>query len=56
MSRLRADAPYGADLFRAFMEIITCLALQQEVIKRPGIRAKIETSGRQAQALTGDSS
>jgi hypothetical protein len=53
MSRLRAAAPYDADLFRALIETITCLALPQEVIKRPGIRAKIEASGRQAPPAPG---
>ena len=53
MSRLRAAAPYDADLFRALIETITCLTLPQEVIKRPGIRAKIETSGRQAPPAPG---
>jgi hypothetical protein len=48
MSRLVAGAPYDADLFRALIETITCMALPQEVISRPGIKAKIEQSGREA--------
>jgi 2-polyprenyl-6-methoxyphenol hydroxylase-like FAD-dependent oxidoreductase len=53
MSRLAAAAPYDADLFRALIETITCLALPQEVINRPGIRAKIEQSDRQASPAPG---
>ena len=33
-SRLAAAAPYDADLFRALLEIYTCLALPQEVFQR----------------------
>ena len=53
MSRPAAAAPYDADLFRPLIETITCLALPQEVINRPGIRAKIEQSGRQASPAPG---
>lgn len=53
MSRLRAAAPYDADLFRALLEIITCLALPRDVINRPVIRAKIEQPGHQAPADPG---
>jgi flavin-dependent dehydrogenase len=48
MSRLAAAAPYDADLFRALIETITCMALPQEVTSRPAIKAKIEQSDRQA--------
>jgi len=44
MSRLAAAAPYDADLFRAFLEIFTCLALPQDVFQRPAIREKIKHS------------
>jgi flavin-dependent dehydrogenase len=53
MSRLRDAAPYDADLFRALLETITCLALPQDVIDRPGIRAKIEQAGHQAPPVPG---
>jgi 2-polyprenyl-6-methoxyphenol hydroxylase-like FAD-dependent oxidoreductase len=43
--RLAATAPYDADIFRAFLETVLCLALPQEVIDRPGIRDKLEQSG-----------
>jgi 2-polyprenyl-6-methoxyphenol hydroxylase-like FAD-dependent oxidoreductase len=44
MSRLAAAASYDADLFRALLETVLCLALPQAVIERPGIRDKIERS------------
>ena len=53
MSRLAAAAPYDADLFRAFLEIFTCLALPQEVFQRPAIREKIEHSDHQAAPVPG---
>jgi hypothetical protein len=53
MSRLRAAAPYDADLFRAFIETITCLALPQEVIQRPGIKDTVEQLGHQAPPAPG---
>ena len=53
MSRLAAAAPYDADLFRAFLEIFTCLALPQDVFGRPGIREKIEHSDHQAAPAPG---
>ena len=45
MSRLAAAAMHDADLFRAMLETVMCLALPQAVIERPGIRDKIEQSG-----------
>jgi 2-polyprenyl-6-methoxyphenol hydroxylase-like FAD-dependent oxidoreductase len=53
MSRLAAAAPYDADLFRAFLEIVTCLALPQQVFQRPGIRERIERSDHQAAPVPG---
>jgi 2-polyprenyl-6-methoxyphenol hydroxylase-like FAD-dependent oxidoreductase len=53
MSRLAAAAPYDADLFRAFLQIFTCLALPQEVFQRPAIREKIEHSDHQATPVPG---
>lgn len=53
MSCLAAAAPYDADVFRALIETVTCLALPQEVTNRPGIRAKIEQSGGQAPPAPG---
>jgi flavin-dependent dehydrogenase len=53
MSRLAAAAPYDADLFRAFLQIFTCLALPQEVFQRPAIREKIEHSDHQAAPVPG---
>ncbi len=44
MSRLAATAMHDADLFRAMLETVMCLALPQAVIERPGIRDKIEQS------------
>jgi 2-polyprenyl-6-methoxyphenol hydroxylase-like FAD-dependent oxidoreductase len=42
MAGLGAAAAYDADLFRALIETVVCLALPQEVLARPGIRDKIE--------------
>ena len=53
MSRLAAAALYDADVFRALLETVMCLALPQDVIKRPGIREKIEQSGGQAPPAPG---
>jgi len=44
MNRLAAAARQDADLFRALLETMMCLALPQAVIERPGIRDKIEQS------------
>jgi hypothetical protein len=35
---------HDADLFRAMLETVMCLALPQAVIELPGIRDKIEQS------------
>ncbi|MBB3086532.1 FAD-dependent oxidoreductase [Geodermatophilus sabuli] len=34
-------AMYDPDVFRALMEIVTCLALPQEVLSRPGMRERV---------------
>ena len=48
MSRLANAAPYDADVFRAFVETILCLALPQDVIQRPGVKDAIEQLGHKA--------
>ena len=48
MSRLAIAAPYDADVFRAFLETVMCLALPQEVMQRPGIKDTIERLGPKA--------
>jgi hypothetical protein len=45
MGRLAAAASYDPDLFRGFIETISCLALPREVLGRPGIRERIEQLG-----------
>jgi 2-polyprenyl-6-methoxyphenol hydroxylase-like FAD-dependent oxidoreductase len=45
VGRLTAAASHDADVFRALMETVLCLALPEEVIERPGMREKIEQSG-----------
>jgi 2-polyprenyl-6-methoxyphenol hydroxylase-like FAD-dependent oxidoreductase len=45
VGRLAATAPYDADVFRAFLETVLCLALPQDVVERSGIKDKIEQSG-----------
>jgi len=42
VSRLAAAAPHDADVFRAELETVLCLALPQEVIARPGMKEKVE--------------
>jgi 2-polyprenyl-6-methoxyphenol hydroxylase-like FAD-dependent oxidoreductase len=39
---------YDADVFRAALETVLCLALPQDVIERPGMRDKIEHLGHHA--------
>jgi 2-polyprenyl-6-methoxyphenol hydroxylase-like FAD-dependent oxidoreductase len=48
LSRLASAAPYDADIFRAFVETILCLALPQEVIQRPRVKDAIERLGHKA--------
>ena len=48
MSRLINAAPHDADVFRAYLETLLCLALPQEVIQRPGIKDTIDRLGHQA--------
>ena len=45
MSRLIGAAAYDSGVFRAFLETILCLALPQEVLKRPGVADTIERLG-----------
>jgi 2-polyprenyl-6-methoxyphenol hydroxylase-like FAD-dependent oxidoreductase len=45
MGRLAATARYDADVFRAALETVLCLALPQDVVERPGIKDKMEQSG-----------
>lgn len=45
MARLAAVAPHDPDLFRGLLEAVQCLALPQEVLKRPGAEEKIERLG-----------
>lgn len=42
MARFAAAASQDADVFRALLEIACCLALPQEVLQRPGLRAQLE--------------
>ena len=45
MSRLANAARYDAEVFRAFLETLMCLALPQEVIQRPDIKDAVEQLG-----------
>jgi 2-polyprenyl-6-methoxyphenol hydroxylase-like FAD-dependent oxidoreductase len=45
MARLAAAATHDPDVFRAMIEITSCLALPHEVFGRPGIKDKIEKLG-----------
>ncbi len=45
MTGLTAAAPYDADVFRALLETVLCLAQPQEVIARPGMKEKIDQPG-----------
>jgi 2-polyprenyl-6-methoxyphenol hydroxylase-like FAD-dependent oxidoreductase len=46
MGQLTAAASCDADVFRGLLETVLCLALPEEVIDRPGMRDRIEQSGR----------
>jgi hypothetical protein len=48
MSRLTAAAAHDANVFRALLETVLCVALPQEVIARPGMKEKIAQSARNA--------
>jgi hypothetical protein len=50
MSRLASAAAHDADVFRAFFETLSCLALTQELIQRPGIEDAMERLGHTAPA------
>ncbi len=43
MSAFFAGSGFDADLFRALIEVMTCMALLQDVLDRPGMRAAIMT-------------
>ena len=45
MSRLIGAAAYDPGVFRALLETILCLALPQEVLKRPGVAATMRRLG-----------
>jgi 2-polyprenyl-6-methoxyphenol hydroxylase-like FAD-dependent oxidoreductase len=45
MSRFAAAAQYDPDLFRAFVEMISCLARPPEIFARPGVQEKIDQLG-----------
>jgi 2-polyprenyl-6-methoxyphenol hydroxylase-like FAD-dependent oxidoreductase len=42
MARFMAAAPYDADLFRNLLELVQCLALPHEVLRRPGVEQKLD--------------
>ena len=42
MTSLARTAPGDATLFRAYLEILLCLALPEDVLQRPGITEAIE--------------
>jgi hypothetical protein len=44
-ARFMAAALQDPDVFRGLLEIITCLALPEEVLARPGMRERIEAAG-----------
>lgn len=60
LSRLAAAAPYDADVFRALLETVLCLALPQDVIARPGMKERLtsqpSTHRRSSPDQTGSSS
>jgi flavin-dependent dehydrogenase len=43
MDRLVRAASQDADVFRALLETVLCLALPQEVLQRPGIKDRVDT-------------
>ena len=43
IGKLTVAASYDAELFRALIETVLCLALPQEIVHRPGLRDKIES-------------
>lgn len=45
MTRFRTAALYDADVFRALLEVIHCLAHPQEVFERPGFKDRVERHG-----------
>jgi hypothetical protein len=49
MARFAAVAPYDADLFRNMLELAQCLALPQEVLRRPGVEERLESLAAQVE-------
>ena len=49
MARFAAVAPRDPDLFRNFLEMVQCLALPQEVLRRPGVEEKLESLAAEAE-------
>ncbi len=47
--------PYDADVFRAVLETVGCLALPDEVFARPGLWAKVQLAAREPTPLPGPS-
>jgi hypothetical protein len=43
IGKLTVAASYDAELFRALIETVLCLAPPQEIVQRPGLREKIES-------------
>jgi hypothetical protein len=46
VTRLATAATYDADVFRALLETVQCLALPQEVLQRPGMMDKVDRYAR----------
>jgi 2-polyprenyl-6-methoxyphenol hydroxylase-like FAD-dependent oxidoreductase len=46
VTRLAMAATYDADVFRALLETVQCLALPQEVLQRPGMMDKVDRYAR----------
>jgi 2-polyprenyl-6-methoxyphenol hydroxylase-like FAD-dependent oxidoreductase len=49
MARFSAIAPYDADLFRNMLELVQCLALPQDVLRRPGVEDRLESLAAQVE-------
>lgn len=47
MTGLVNGAPHDADLFRAMIETVTCLAPEQEVLERPDLHDKLDRWSRE---------
>jgi len=44
-NRLQSAAMYDADVYRALLEIVTCLALPRDVLSRPAVREGLQRYG-----------